>query len=120
MMEAVVASDTHAYKLEVFNSIAFPLIKVNNSLIIINAVVRPKQICTYTTTKIMRIPPVTPSKAAVDEAETLRGLLLKVESPQKMVAEILTLKEGTFFSLVARVIEVKHCSSLSVHIFSVK
>lgn len=105
VVEAVIADASGYKKCSCYNRIAFPFIKENNSIMLLNVISKTNDIVATRDSKIIMIPDVAVPTEVVTTAKTETCKVYTTTTILK-IEELLDQKEGTVFNVIGKVIEV--------------
>ena len=122
VVEGVIGDCSGFKKPSCYNRLAFPFVKENNSLMILNAISKTNEIVATGESKLIMIPEVKVPEEVVAASKSATST-----SKAKHVAKVVDLldqKEGTVFNIIGKVIEVITiiflANNFNIQIYSIK
>ncbi|XP_052079689.1 uncharacterized protein LOC127717869 [Mytilus californianus] len=105
VVEAVIADDSGFKKLSCYNRVAFPFLKKDNSIMLLNIIGKTQEIVATGDSKIIMIPNVRVSEEIISSALTTQNIT--TAKTITSIEQLLEEKEGTVFNIIGKVIELE-------------
>ncbi|CAC5393356.1 unnamed protein product [Mytilus coruscus] len=105
VVEAVIADDSGFKKLSCYNRVAFPFLKKDNSIMLLNIIGKTQKIVATGDSKIIMIPNVRVSEEIISSALTTKNIT--TAKTITSIEQLLEEKEGTVFNIIGKVIELE-------------